>query len=393
MSKRQYNPLSLKNKNILQVLPALVQGGVERGTLEIAQAIQEAQGQAWIASSSGPLVHQLSLIKARHIKLPLKTKNPFKILCNIYRLCRLIRQEKIDLIHARSRAPAWSAFWAARLTGIPFVTTFHGTYNFKNSLKKYYNSIMVRGDRVIAISDYIYRHILRNYQDYMTYCQIKIIPRGVDLKTFNLNSSNLTERIQKLKDDWQIEQDCPIILLVGRLTRWKGQETALKALGLLKNFSGHLVCLGSDQGRIHYLESLKSLANTLNLSSRVHFISTCHDMPAAYAMADLVLHTSIDPEAFGRTIIEAQAMGKCVIATAHGAPLEIIQEGLTGYLIDPQDPQKLAQSIHHYFSLPYEEKEKLSQAAMVRTKTLFSKDQMIEKTLKVYQDLLQNSVP
>ncbi|MGI4851572.1 MAG: glycosyltransferase family 4 protein [Janthinobacterium lividum] len=379
----------LKGKRILQVLPSLGQGGVERGTLEVAQAIQQAQGHAWVASNSGPLVDNLIKIKAQHCHLPLKSKNPFTIFLNIYRLYKLIRQEKIDLIHARSRAPAWSAFWAARLAGIPFMTTFHGSYNFTNFLKKYYNSVMVRGNTVIAISTYIYDHILKNYQNYRQSNQITIIPRGVDLDVFNKNDPTLLKRIQRLKTKWQIDENYPIILLVGRLTRWKGQETALKSLGFLKNFKGILVCLGSDQGRISYLESLKTLAKSLDIQNRVYFIPTCDDMPAAYAMADLALHTSTDPEAFGRTIIEAQSMGKCVIATAHGAPVDIIQEGITGYLIAPQDPQKLANSIQHYFTLSSQEKENISRAAFDRIKSLFSKDQMMEKTLKVYQDLLQ----
>ena len=384
---------SLKNQHILQVLPSLVQGGVERGTLEMAQAIQQAHGKAWIASTSGPLVGKIHQMKAQHVDLPLKTKNPFKILFNIYRLYRLVRQEKINLIHVRSRAPAWSAFWAARLAHIPFVTTFHGSYNFKFFFKKYYNSIMVRGDCVIAVSNYIYNHILENYGDYVKADRLRLIPRGVDLETFDAHRPDLMNRVQTLRQIWQISSNTRVILLVGRLTRWKGHETALKALALLNNFQGKFVCLGADQGRKIYSDSLKSMAKAFGLAECVCFVSTCEDMPAAYAMADLVLHTSTDPEAFGRTIIEAQAMGKCVIATAHGAPVDIIQDKVTGYLVPPQDPQQLAHSIQHYFSQTARDKEALSLSAIKRVHQLFSHHQMVEKTLKVYQELLtQKSV-
>ena len=379
----------ISGKKILQVLPNLNQGGVERGTLEVAQAIIKAGGLAYIACNGGTMLKNLSHSSIHFMTLPLHSKNPYHILCNIFRLYRLIKRHRIDLIHTRSRAPAWSAWVAARLAKIPFVTTFHGTYNFKTRVKKFYNAIMVRGDRVIAISPFIERHIRTHYTSGSSLKNLTVIPRGVDITLFNPSQSDLNARQNALKDFWRLnDSQRPFILLPARLTRWKGQEVALQALTCLPNFSGTLILLGSDQGRAQYSADLKQQAARAGLSDRVCFVSHCADMPAAYALADVVLHTSIEPEGFGRVIIEAQAMEKCVIATNHGAPQDIVLNGKTGYLVSPHDPQQLSATLSGYFALDISEKTALSQRALARVQTHFSLTQMLTKTLEVYHSLL-----
>jgi glycosyltransferase involved in cell wall biosynthesis len=383
--------LPLHKRVILQIIPSLHQGGAEKGTLEIAQAITKAGGKALVASSGGSMVPELESLGGTHITLPLDAKNPVTLILNICRLKKMIRDHRVDLIHARSRAPAWSAFWAARLTNTPFVTTFHGTYNFDNPLKKYYNSIMVRGMRVIAISHFIYQHILEHYSSYVDPAHVFTISRGVDLRVFNWTEADLATRAQNLQKAWQIDDAFPLLLLPGRLTRWKGQRIALEAMSLLKdqkNFKGLLILLGSDQGRTEYKQELLQLSQNLGIAEHVRFISHCSDMPAAYTLADLVLHTSTDPEAFGRIIAEAQAMGRCVIATDHGAPPEIIEEGQTGFLTKPGNPWKLAEKINAFLMLTPLQRKHMEEKAIERVHRFFSRDQMEQKTLQVYAELV-----
>ena len=389
-----YSPVFslLNHKRILQVVPSLTQGGVEKGSLEIAEAIIAAGGKAFIASSGGPMVSELEHLGGIHFSLPLNAKNPLTLMMNSYRLKKLIQEHSIDLVHARSRAPAWSAFWAARLENIPFITTFHGTYNYHTFPKKYYNSIMVRGARVIAISDFIHEHILRHYRSYVEPVHIQTIPRGADLSLFNLSDTSLETRVRNLRKNWEIYDASPLLLLPARLTRWKGQAIALRAISLLRDFKGLLILLGSDKGHQSYTQELLALAQSLDISDRVRIISHCSDMPAAYVLADLVLHTSTDPEAFGRIIAEAQAMGRCVIATNHGAPPEIIEEGVTGFLTQPGDSEELARKIKDFLTLPLPHRKQIGQKAVERIRCFFSKDQMVEKTLAIYTELLTEKV-
>lgn len=382
--------VNLKNQTILQVLPALNQGGVERGTLDIAEGILKAGGKALVASAGGKLELQLKEMGAEHIKLPLNSKNPFIIWLNIKRIQKIIKEKNVTLVHARSRGPAWSAYYAAKHLKIPFVTTFHGTYNFHNQWKRYYNSVMARGERVIAISQFIREHIEENYRDYIDPSKIKIIYRGVDLHQFDPQIVS-KECYEKLRKAWNLKSTDALILMVGRLARWKGQTVLLEALREISDFKGVCVILGSSQGHENYLKELQASINNTCLAHKVKFIEQCRDMPAAYSIANVVVHASTAPEAFGRVIAEAQAMGKFVIASSLGAPKEIIENGKTGALVSPGDTSELARELVTALNLSQEEQKQIAKSSRKRVQDLFSKQVMIDETLKVYTELLQKN--
>ncbi|MDX1738351.1 MAG: glycosyltransferase family 4 protein, partial [Alphaproteobacteria bacterium] len=288
---------------VLQVLPAMVTGGVERGTVDVATALVNAGFVSLVASSGGPMTHQVERAGARHIELPLKSKSPFQIYKNIARLEKLIRDEKVNVVHVRSRAPAWSAYFAAKRAGVPFMTTFHGTYNFEGPIKKFYNSIMQRGDLVIAISQFIRDHMMQEYKT--PWSKIRTIPRGMDLEIFDPQAV-AASRVIKLATEWRLPDGVPVIMLSGRLTRWKGQTLLLRALAKLDM---NVRCLLVGSGRDEYQRELQELAKSLSIADRVHVVGECKDMPAAYKLADVVVSASTDPEAFGRVAVEGQAMG------------------------------------------------------------------------------------
>lgn len=272
---------------VMQVLPSLVTGGVERGAVDIATALVAEGGRAIVVSSGGPMAHDLTRAGAEHITLPVDSKNPFVIRKNIDRLAHLIRANNVDIVHARSRAPAWSAYFAAQKTGARFITTFHGTYNFGMPFKKRYNSIMTRGDRVIAISEFIARHIMDTYQT--DPARLRVIHRGVNFDIFDPAKVS-AERVIKLATDWRLPDGVPIIMLPGRLTRWKGQAVLIEALSLLGRDDVRCIIVGSDQGRTRYTRRLQLLIDKFNLGSIVHIVGECRDMPAALMLADVVVH-------------------------------------------------------------------------------------------------------
>jgi len=378
----------LKNKTILQVLPALNQGGVERGTLDIAEGILKENGKALVISAGGKLESYLKKIGAEHIKLPLNSKNPFTILLNIHRLQKVMRERNVTLVHARSRGPAWSAYYATKFLKIPFVTTFHGVYNFRSRVKNYYNSVMARGERVIAVSQFIRDHIEKNYRAYVDSKNIKVIYRGVDLHHFALHNVN-EKNCEELKKVWGIDSKTPLILMVGRLARWKGQAILLEALKEMDDFKGVCVILGSSQGHENYLKELQASVNNTPIAHRVKFIEHYSDVPAAYSIASVVVHASTAPEAFGRVIAEAQAMGKFVIASSLGAPKEIIEDGKTGVLVSPGNTSELARELRAAIKFSQAKQKQISKDAQKRVQELFSKQVMIDETLKVYAELLQ----
>lgn len=326
---------------VLQVLPALNSGGVEKNTLEIAQAISEKHPERahYVASFGGLLEKQLS---AQHISLPLNSKSPVQIYKNIDRLVQIIKTKKIQVIHAMSRAPAWSAWRAAELTGIKFITTYHGVYNCSNYLKYLYNSVMARGSPVIAVSEYVFKHIQREYPKLGS--QVVLIKSGVDTKLFD--PVQITQnQIKSLKSRWGVPDAHRLILLPGRLTRWKGQAVFLKALRQIDYLNTTAVLLGDAQGRLKYQQELENLASDLP----VKFISSCESMPVAYAAADLVLSCSTEPEAFGRVTAEALSMGCAFIGTDLGATPEMCIDGQTGFLVPPNQPDALACQIEQSF--------------------------------------------
>ena len=372
---------------ILQILPSLESGGVERGTVDITEAIVNSGGRAIVVSSGGRLVPEIERAGGEHIRLPVNSKNPIRILINSRVISSLVLAKGVDIIHARSRAPAWSALLAARRTNRKFITTFHGTYNENNSIKSYYNSIMTRGDAVIAISEFIAGHIRRNYgvsKDILT-----VIHRGVDLGRFSL--TNISEnRVEALARKWRLPDGVPVIMLPGRLTRWKGQEVFIQAIK--KTGLNNLKCLivGSDQGRHSYRASLEKLIEQTDLSDVIHLIDHCDDMPAAYMLADIVVSASIEPEAFGRVAVEAQALGRLVVATDHGATQETIENGSTGWLIKPNDANAMAEILKILLSYSRAEREKISTLAIQHINEKFSKQKMCEKTIKLYNSMVSN---
>jgi glycosyltransferase involved in cell wall biosynthesis len=368
--------------HVLQIVPALESGGVERGTVDVAAAIVKAGGRATVVSSGGPMVRELERAGARHVVMPVASKNALTIWRNVGPLARLIRDERVDVVHARSRAPAWSARAAARRAGVPFVTTFHGTYNFKGWLKKRYNSVMAGGDRVIAISEFIAEHVRANYG--VPPEHIDVIHRGIDLDVFAPQAVPVL-RIQTLAEKWRLPDGVPVVMLPGRLTRWKGQLVFLRALAKLGDLECMGVIVGGEQGRTGYRNELEDEIAALGLGSRVRLVGDTRDMPAALMLADIVVSASTDPEAFGRIIVEAQAMGRPVIATNHGAAPETVLDGITGWLVKPGDPAALANAIRATLEITADQRRRIAEAAARHVRGRFSKAAMCEKTLAVYE--------
>ncbi len=370
---------------ILQVIPALGQGGAEQGCLAAALGITQAGGVALVASSGGHLTRDLQRIGATHITLPMHSKNPFIIWRNIHRLRALIKKHKVDIVHARSRAPAWSAYYACQGTSARFMTTCHAPYPAVNKFKHWYNSIMSRGERVIAISLFVADYLKREYG--IGDDVIRVVPRGTNLDHFRPGQIS-TERINTLIRDWRLPYDKKIVLVTGRLTRWKGQGVLVEALGLLKRDDVFTVILGDDQGRTAYREELESRIAALDLGDQVRFVKHCQDMAAAYTLAATVLSVAIEPEGFGRMHVEGMAMGRPVIATAIGGAAETIIDGETGFLIPPNDPAALAKSIDTVLNMSADAQKELATRAITHVAENYTREQMIDKTLSVYAELL-----
>ena len=368
---------------ILQVLPSLRGGGAERGAVDVAAAVVAAGGIALVASAGGPMVRELDRVDAQHIELPLDSKNPFVIRANARRLVKLIRQHRVDIIHARSRAPAWSAMLAARRTGCRFVTTFHGAYKIGGRLKQRYNAVMTKGDRVIAVSDFIADHIRANYA--IDPERLRVIHRGVDLRLFDPERVT-AHRVVQLAQKWRLADGVPVVMLPGRLTRLKGHRVLIEALARIRDRELICVMVGSGHGRSAYRRELEGLIG--NLGTRVHFAEVCGDMPAAYMLADVVISASISPESFGRTIAEAQAMGCPVIASDHGGAHEQLADAPMAWLVPPGDPVALADAIVAALDLSNGERAELARAAIANVRGRFSNGVMCAKTLGVYWELL-----
>lgn len=379
-----------KNKDkkpvVLQVLPELNQGGVEIGTIEIASELQNRGIKNFVASAGGRLEYNLERLKVKHFTLPLKTKNPFKLWLNYRRLVKIIKENGVNIVHARSRAPAWSAYWAAKKTGVRFVTTFHGTYGLgPKGIKKFYNRVMTYGDLVIAVSNHIKQHILKNYS-----CdekKIRMIHRCVNMEKFDVNAMT-AERMIKLMEEFHLPEDKPIILLIGRLTRWKGQRLMIDALEKIKDMDYFCVFVGDDQGRDYYTKELKEAIASKGLEGRFAFIRHVTDVPAMMAVSDVVVSASTDPEAFGRIAAEGEAMGRIVVASNIGGSLENIVDGVTGKLFESGNPQALADALKWALGLSTEEREKIGAAAIEYVKQNFTKQIMCDKTIAVYEELI-----
>jgi glycosyltransferase involved in cell wall biosynthesis len=395
MSLRQDSPASpaahpadgrARFATVLQVLPALgAAGGVERGTVEVADAIVRAGGRALVASAGGPLAREVERAGGTHVTLPLASKNPFVVHANARRLAEVIEREGVDIVHARSRAPAWSAWWAAKATGRRFVTTFHGAYGAGNWLKRRYNAIMTRGDRVIAISAFIAGHIRQVYG--VPASRIRIVHRGVDLGRFDPKLVT-AERVIKLANAWRLTDGLPVVMLPGRLTRWKGQTVFLDAIARLGRNDVRAVLVGGADGRENFRAELERRIARLGLESMARLADHCNDMPAAYMLADVVVSASIEPEAFGRVVAEAQAMGRLVVATDHGGARESVVAGETGWLAPPGDPDALAEAIKGALAVSPEARRAIVERAQAHIAENFSKEAMCAKTLAVYDEVL-----
>lgn len=357
----------------------------------MAKAIVSAGGCALIAANMTP--HKLPATVVSEIKfinLPLDTKNPFQIFRNITLLKELIHKENVNIVHARSRAPAWSAFRASRSLGIPFVTTYHAAYHSKTIFKTFYNSVMARGDRVIAISNFIKDHLTKKYQSYSWFdpSKIRLIERGIDLHHFDPSSIS-QERLNRLRESWEIPSNTQLILLPGRMSRAKGHTVLIKALALMKHKNVMALLVGSAARHESYRNQLLKEACTLGLEGRVKCFPPCPDIPAAYELADIIVCPSLVPEGFGRLMAESQAMEKPIIASAHGAAGEVIEAGVTGWLIPPNDPEALALALDQGFQLPHDQLKAMGKKGRERIKSFFSKEYMASKTIDVYKEFLE----
>jgi len=382
---------ALNGKTILQIVPEMATGGVERTTLEVASAIIAAGGRAVVFSAGGRLVHELEALGAHHIYGEANSKNPWTVfVTNASKIAAVIEQERVDLVHARSRAPAWSALVAARRTKVPFVTTYHGIYNAKSGLKRWYNSVMARGDLVIANSGYTRDHVLREHK--ISPEKLVVIYRGVDVDAFQPQA--ITEkRRRELADQWNVPLlgTRPRAILPARLTAWKGQRVVLEALGHLKSQGMMIDCLmvGDPQGRDTYRADLLQDVRRLGLTGQVHLVGHCHDMPAAFSLADFAVTPSTEPEAFGRTAAEAQAMGLPVIASDLGGARETVEDGVTGFLSPAGDGKALADCMARFMALPAADKAAMGAAGAARVRALFTTRALQSATVSLYRRLIE----
>jgi len=370
---------------VMQVLPRLETGGVERGTVDITTALTAAGRRAIVVSAGGPMVREIERAGGVHITLPVDSKNPLTMRKNVAALTEVIADNKVGLVHARSRAPAWSARPAAERANVPFITTFHGTYNFSNPAKKAYNAIMAKGERVIAISEFIGRHVAEQYD--VPEDRIRVIPRGIDLDAFNPEAVS-AERMIQLAQAWRLPDDSPVVMLPGRLTRWKGQSVLIEAARRLARPDVRVLLVGDDQGRTGYREELESQIGRIGAEGIIHLTGPCRDMAAAYMLADVVVSASTDPEAFGRVAAEAHAMGRPVIASDHGGARETVIAGETGWLVPPGDADALAQTLRTALTMTGEERETVARRAIAHIRDNYTKPQMCAATLAVYDELI-----
>lgn len=377
-------PAEPRGPCVLQVLPALESGGVERGTLEIASALTASGMRALIASRGGRMLAEVPRTGASHVDLPVDSKNPWTIRKNGLRLAALIRERGVDLVHVRSRAPAWSAHAAARMTGRPFVTTFHNAYDHRG-LKRWYNGAMARGHRVIAISDFVADHVRQVYG--VGDDRLVRIHRGVDVDIFDPARVS-PERMIQMTRDWNLPDDHAVVLLPGRLTEWKGHRVLIDAMARLEREDVICLLVGGDRDS-RYAAELEEQARRTGLGARLRLVGDTRDMSAAYMLSDVVVSASTRPEGFGRVIAEGHAMGRPVIATAHGAAPEILRHGDTGWLVPPNDPAALAAGLERALTLSDDQRQGVAERARRLVLENFTTRQMQDATLAVYSELLE----
>ena len=370
---------------VLQVLPALVSGGVERGTVDMARAIVQAGWRPLVVSRGGPMVRELERVGATHIELPVHSKNPLHWRATFDSLVDVIHRERVDLVYARSRLPAWHAMKAAARNRVPFVTTFHQRPAASTALKRAYNSVMVRGERVIAISHYIAERLLADYR--LDPARLRVIPRGVDLEMFDPDKVP-AERMIRLVNKWRLPDGVPVVMMPGRITAWKGHKLLIDALAKLERGTFHCLMVGDDTAKPEAKKMLEAHAHEMGVGGYVHFVGRTDDMPAAYKLADVVVSASLDPEPFGRVMIEAQAMGRPIVAADHGGARETVIVGETGWLVTPGDVTALADGLRTALTLDEAARARISARAIAHVREHFSRYQMCARTLAVYTEVL-----
>ena len=369
---------------VMQVLPALDAGGVERHVLTLAAAVAGAGGVSIVASSGGRLVPTVERA-GRHLALPLERRGPLAIRANARRLEAAIREHGVNLVHAHSRAPAWAAWLAARRTGVPLVTTYHGTYSEGLPGKRLYNSVMARGARVIAPSRFVAGMVAARHATPPE--RLRVVPHGVDTRIFDPEVV-VPDRLVRMAAGWRVPDGAPTILLPGRLTRWKGQAVLIKALARMQRRDA-VVLLTGDARRQGYAKELAALAETLGLGERVRMVGHIEDMPAALILSDVVVNASTDPEAFGLVIAEALAMERPVIASDHGAARETVAQGETGWRVPPGDETALAARLDAVLAMTQAQRQAIGRAARAFVLAHHDLARMQEATLDVYEELLE----
>lgn len=385
---------------ILQIIPRLDTGGAELSAIEITEAIVRGGGRALVVTEGGRMADRVTAAGGELITFPAGTKNPFRIVANARALGSLVRERKVDLIHARSRAPAWSALMAARLAGIPFVTTYHGAYAEKGRLKRLYNSVMARADVVIANSQFTADLVHSRYGTSRE--RLRVVHRGVDPARFD-PASVPAAHLRELRRAWGIADDSRIVLQAARLTGWKGQSVLIEAAGLLHKRgrfdNAALILAGDSQGRDGYAARLRQQVRDLGLDDRVRLVGHVDDMVTAYATAHVTVVASIEPEAFGRAAAEAEAMQCPVIATDIGAPRETVvaasessAASATGWLVPPGDPAALAETLDRALSLSADERSAMGRRARAHVASSFTLEAMKLATLAIYDSLLGTSL-
>jgi len=377
---------------VLQVIPKLGYGGAETGCYDLAHYLPENNCSSYIVTSGGELLKFIDRKKVKVIKLPVHSKNPFLMLFNSIALIFIILLNNISIVHARSRAPAWSCLFATKFTRRRFVTTFHGTYNFKNPFKKFYNSVMVRSGLIIAGSNFIFSHINQNYPKYLDLKKkFLVIFRGINVDYFD-SSTTLDSEENRLISDWEVDKNKKMILMPGRLTAWKGQETFIEALNLVNKELGYdsfnAVILGSDQGRDIYTKKIKRLAEQHRLTGQLKFIEHCKNMPLAYKISDIVVSASVEPEAFGRVAVEAQSMEKPIIASDIGGSNETIIDNVTGFLFQSGNAEALSKKIVEVLQLDESRLKSIGIEGRKNVIKKFNVEKMCFSTYSEYKKLL-----
>ena len=378
---------------ILQVIPKLGYGGAETGCYDLAHFLYEKDCKSFIITSGGQLLKYVKKNKVKIFRLPVHSKNIILMLFNTLIISLIVLIYNIDIVHARSRAPAWSCLWSCFLTRRKFVTTFHGTYNFSNAFKKFYNSVMVKSKLIIAGSNFIFNHINENYEKFLdSKNKLMVIFRGINLEYFD--EGNITDnKRKKLISDWNLDLEKKTILLPGRLTSWKGQNILIEALNILiedynkTNFQA--IILGSDQGRKIYSKKLFSLVERYQLNQKVRFITHAKDMPVAYSVADIVVSSSIEPEAFGRVAVEAQAMKKPIVASDIGGSKETVLHEKSGILYKAGDARELAKVLNKLIELDKEALYSMGNEGRKNVTKKFNVEQMCQTTFNEYKKLLK----